>query len=517
MKKLLTLLVFALGFCLPAKAQISSRVNATSIKNAMSCADTSISANTITCSTFQGLTGYVTGQTFFVQVANTTTGATTININSLGAKNVTKNGTTAIASGDLVANGNYAMRYDGTEFVVLGNMSAGTLPSGPTSPNSVPQFLTSTPSGGVAGSPVYALSGVTPRHVSGTTSTDTIASTDNDNSIVYDGSVAVAVTLPTPTTLAVPQFVGHLVNNTSGSATAVTVTATTNTFATTGTSTLTIPQGQTCTITVQSSSVWDDECHDLPLQAGTNITITRGQFGPTASAAGGAFAGGAGTSFQDAAEIAAPANPSAGNDRLYLDSTSHLLACLTSAGASCMPSGGGISGLTTNTIPIATSATSIGNGPISYNGTNTLTATPSTGSSITLTAPSGDSVIVLSTNGDVKLNATSSHHIISQVAFDHSNTTVTFSATPTFNAATADIFEITLTGNVTSSTVSNILSGEIITFTICQDATGSHTFAWPSGFRGQGVIGATASTCSTQRFWYDGTSFFATSGMVTGE
>lgn len=286
MKKLLTLLVFALGFCLPAKAQISSRVNATSIKNAMSCADTSISANTITCSTFQGLTGYVTGQTFFVQVANTTTGATTININSLGAKNVTKNGTTAIASGDLVANGNYAMRYDGTEFVVLGNMSAGTLPSGPTSPNSVPQFLTSTPSGGVAGSPVYALSGVTPRHVSGTTSTDTIASTDNDNSIVYDGSVAVAVTLPTPTTLAVPQFVGHLVNNTSGSATAVTVTATTNTFATTGTSTLTIPQGQTCTITVQSSSVWDDECHDLPLQAGTNITITRGQFGPTASAAG---------------------------------------------------------------------------------------------------------------------------------------------------------------------------------------------------------------------------------------
>lgn len=281
MKKLLTLLVFALGFCLPAKAQISSRVNATSIKNAMSCADTSISANTITCSTFQGLTGYVTGQTFFVQVANTTTGATTININSLGAKNVTKNGTTAIASGDLVANGNYAMRYDGTEFVVLGNISAGTLPSGPTSPNSVPQFLTSTPSGGVAGSPVYALSGVTPRHVSGTTSTDTIASTDSNNTIVYDGSVAVAVTLPTPTTLGISQFASHLVNNTTGTATIVTITATTNTFATTGNNTLQILQGQSCTITVQSSSVWDDECHDLPFTAGANITITRGTNGPS--------------------------------------------------------------------------------------------------------------------------------------------------------------------------------------------------------------------------------------------
>lgn len=54
----------------------------------------------------------------------------------------------------------------------------------------------------------------------------------------------------------------------------------------------------------------------------------------------GAFSGGLGTSFQDATEIAAPANPAAGNDRLWLDSTTHLLACHTSGGANCMPSGG---------------------------------------------------------------------------------------------------------------------------------------------------------------------------------
>lgn len=54
----------------------------------------------------------------------------------------------------------------------------------------------------------------------------------------------------------------------------------------------------------------------------------------------GAFSGGSGSSFQDVTETAAPANPSAGVDRLWLDSTSHLLACHTSAGASCMPSGG---------------------------------------------------------------------------------------------------------------------------------------------------------------------------------
>ena len=54
----------------------------------------------------------------------------------------------------------------------------------------------------------------------------------------------------------------------------------------------------------------------------------------------GAFSGGLGASFQDATEIAAPANPASGNDRLWVDSTSHLLACHTSSGASCLPSGG---------------------------------------------------------------------------------------------------------------------------------------------------------------------------------
>jgi hypothetical protein len=47
-----------------------------------------------------------------------------------------------------------------------------------------------------------------------------------------------------------------------------------------------------------------------------------------------------GSHYWDATEIAAPANPGAGVDRLYLDSTSHLLSCHTSAGANCMPSGG---------------------------------------------------------------------------------------------------------------------------------------------------------------------------------
>ena len=60
---------------------------------------------------------------------------------------------------------------------------------------------------------------------------------------------------------------------------------------------------------------------------------------PAGGGSGTGFNGGAGTSFQDALEIAAPANPASTYDRLYLDSTAHLLKCLTSSGGSCMPSG----------------------------------------------------------------------------------------------------------------------------------------------------------------------------------
>src|ERR1700676_4375464 len=62
-----------------------------------------------------------------------------------------------------------------------------------------------------------------------------------------------------------------------------------------------------------------------------------------------------------------------------------------------------------------------------------------------------------------------------------------FSATPVFNSLVASSFQITLTGNVTSSTVSNPTAGQEITFIITQDGTGGRTFAWPADFRGANV------------------------------
>ena len=92
---------------------------------------------------------------------------------------------------------------------------------------------------------------------------------------------------------------------------------------------------------------------------------------------------------------------------------------------------------------------------------------------------------------------------------------VTFSATPTFDAALGNTQKITLTGNVTSSTLSNATAGETVNFIICQDATGSRTFVWPTNVLGGMTIGATLSKCSAQNFIFDGTNAYALSAGVT--
>lgn len=75
--------------------------------------------DTLTGSLTPAITAYATGNLFsFVAVA-TNTGATTINLNSLGAKSITKSGTTALAAGDLVSGQVYLIEYDGTRFQLI--------------------------------------------------------------------------------------------------------------------------------------------------------------------------------------------------------------------------------------------------------------------------------------------------------------------------------------------------------------------------------------------------------------
>ena len=82
-----------------------------------------------------------------------------------------------------------------------------------------------------------------------------------------------------------------------------------------------------------------------------------------------------------------------------------------------------------------------------------------------------------------------------------------FSATPTFDSSANTYFSMTLTGNVTSSTISNAFDGRVIYFNICQDATGGRTFTWPASVLTPPTVGTAVSSCTSASFIYDGTNW----------
>jgi hypothetical protein len=59
----------------------------------------------------------------------------------------------------------------------------------------------------------------------------------------------------------------------------------------------------------------------------------------------------------------------------------------------------------------------------------------------------------------------------------------TFSATPTFDWSDADVIRMTLTGNITSITMTGAVDEQNCVLELTQDATGSRTLASPSSFR----------------------------------
>jgi len=63
-------------------------------------------------------TAYVAGMTIRILANTVNTGASTINVNALGAKAITKNGTTALADGDIRAGQVITLVYDGTQFQI---------------------------------------------------------------------------------------------------------------------------------------------------------------------------------------------------------------------------------------------------------------------------------------------------------------------------------------------------------------------------------------------------------------
>ena len=84
--------------------------------------------NTITGIAALSMSALAAGQTFRFVAAATNTGGVTLNINSIGAKAITKNGTTALTANDILINSAITVIYDGTQFQLLN--PANTVPSG---------------------------------------------------------------------------------------------------------------------------------------------------------------------------------------------------------------------------------------------------------------------------------------------------------------------------------------------------------------------------------------------------
>ena len=83
--------------------------------------------NTLTGLDTPALAAYATGAQFSFVAQNTNTGAVTLDIDTLGAKSVTKYGTTALAAGDLVAGSIALIEYDGTRFQLINPVPSNKL------------------------------------------------------------------------------------------------------------------------------------------------------------------------------------------------------------------------------------------------------------------------------------------------------------------------------------------------------------------------------------------------------
>jgi hypothetical protein len=84
--------------------------------------------DTYTATVVPTLTAYVTNQTFPLKFTNANTGASTLNLNGLGAKAIQRNGSLALNGGDILANQTFWVMYDGVQFQLMGRVSTDWQP-----------------------------------------------------------------------------------------------------------------------------------------------------------------------------------------------------------------------------------------------------------------------------------------------------------------------------------------------------------------------------------------------------
>lgn len=145
-----------------------------------------------------------------------------------------------------------------------------------------------------------------------------------------------------------------------------------------------------------------------------------------------------------------------------------------------------------------------GSGTISIGGTSTGTVTIGAGGG-GLTVSNSFTATGLVTYADMATAAiaTNSQYfsgaantLVPTSVIYSAETTTTFGATTTFDFSTFINTAVTLTGNITTQTLSNVKAGQAGQIRFIQDATGSRTTAWNSIFKFQGGVTPTLSTAA---------------------
>ena len=88
--------------------------------------NSSIGTNTATLTVTPSVRAYVQGLTITFKAGGTNTGATTINVNSAGAKSIKRPDGAELSAGDITSGQMYTITYDGTDFILV----AGLVPDG---------------------------------------------------------------------------------------------------------------------------------------------------------------------------------------------------------------------------------------------------------------------------------------------------------------------------------------------------------------------------------------------------
>lgn len=141
-------------------------------------------------------------------------------------------------------------------------------------------------------------------------------------------------------------------------------------------------------------------------------------------------------------------------------------------------------------------------------GTVTTFTISGTGNQITVTG-----TCTITTTGTCTLSIPNAFvapgSVTATTTFVNAVNTVASGASPAFDLSLGNVQTITALAVNATATFSNIAAGKTYYFLLCQDATGGRTFTWPATALGAMTMGGTASKCSSQSFYSNGTNLYA--------